>query len=207
MSNRTLLSKETYRQRGNYCVLASYGVAMKCFLGGTCDIADFFRGYCEEMQLGCRSSGVSRALHEELYLLDFCTKTKVISGYNLFEKLHQSSDVSPFKDARAVATVEHLYPPKDYAIIESKLKSQETSLAMVFVNQEVPVVSGQAITHIVRQNHSITVGHDQHGFYAYDVNRKLIATAPNIVDLGKSLSFLGPGDCLLFTGIPKPTQP
>ncbi len=206
MFDRILLRKETYQQRGNYCVLASYGVAMKCFLGETCDIADFFRGYCEEMELGCKSSGVSQALHEELYFLDFCAKTKALPGYDLFEKLHRRSDVSPFKDARAVAIVEHLYPPEDYATIEAKLKSQETSLAMLFVNQLVPVVSDQAITHLIKPNHSITVGHDQHGFYAYDVNRKAIANAPSIVDLGQSLLFLGPGDCLLFTRIPKPTQ-
>lgn len=206
MFDRTLLSKETYRQRDNYCVLASYGVAMKCFLGGTCDITDFFRGYCEEMQSGCKSSGVSQGLHEELYLLDFRAKTKALSGYNLVERLHRFSEVSPFKDARAVATIEHLCPPRDYDAIEAKLKSQEASLAMVFVNQAVPVVAGQAMTHLICPNHSITVGYDQLGFYAYDVNPKLIVNAPNIVDLGQSLLFLGPGDCLMFTRVPKPAQ-
>lgn len=207
MLDRTLLNNETYQQGGNYCVLASYGVAMKCFLGGTCDIPDFFRGYCEEMQLGCKSGGVTRALLEEMYYLDFCAKTKAISGFNLFERLHLNSDASPFKEARAVAGLEHLYPPKDYAAIEARLKSQVPSIAMVFVNQLVPVISGNSITHLISPNHSITVGYDKTGFYAYDVNPRQIPNASRVVDLGQSLLFLGPGDCLLFTEVPKPAQP
>ncbi len=200
MFDRNSFSNEQYQQQGEFCVLASYGVAMKRFLTGqtTPDVPDFFRGYCEEMGCACKDQAMSAAMRwERLYLADFVQKTAVMSGYELIHLLHQNSDVAPFREARgAVGATPTGLDRNTLPAIEGQLKDQAKRLALICVNdgKSIPQTSPFAWAWKIREHHSLVVGCDGAGFYAYDVNH-----GGRLMSLGNSVEALVAGDCLLFT--------
>lgn len=201
MLNRQVLNNEDFVQYGSYCVLASYAVALRPFIGtGTYSVRDFFVAYCGEMKLGCSTGALT--LHigaERLYLTDFTMRTKYggITGYELLLAIHANSDVPLFREARRIAEVEHLRLPRDANAVEDMLRRDTRSAAIVFVNHRVTINLAGAV-HEIAQNHSITIAFDNGGFYMHDVNRNGFAANQRTLDLGQNLELLGESECLLF---------
>jgi hypothetical protein len=190
-----LFANETYRQIDDYCVLASYGVAMKPFLEGSVrNVMEFFEAYCMEMNL-CRSRGVKAAAAEKLYLADFAGKTrKAFSGYALIEMLHEYSDVPPFTRAKAKAALKHFGLPGDAAEVERQLRDANKNVALICVNQQTTIPQGAAPAWQMLSHHSVAVGFEGAEFYMYDTNH-----GPGLIEIGPNLRIFTRADCLLFT--------
>lgn len=174
------LGRLTYVQSGNYCVLASYMVAVYPWLGK--DPAVGFVDYCEHYQLNDNRSP------EERYLADFVKRYSApgMSGYKVLEQTHvQGSGI--FESARKAVRVELLSAMADEDHILRTLRAESCSTAMVFVNES----EWEGLSRM----HSITLVNGIDRLFHYDVNDgKLI---PSVV---RTLAELGEvGEAILFT--------
>ena len=198
MFSRSLLSKETYKQDGEFCVLGSYAVAMKPFLNGTkqFDVQDFFKAYCDEMGCLCSSPKLTGAIGwERLYLSDFALRTSTMSGYNLIRALHENSTVSPFKEAGSKLAVQPCSLDQNgFPTIETALKNAaKRVVALACVNKVKIIPQTPSFACVMPPHHSVVVGFEG-TFFAYDVNH-----GQQLIELGNTIQALATADCLLFT--------
>ena len=145
----SVYSSLEYKQKSDACVLGSYAIAAYPFV--KMPIINFFYGYCKHY-------GISASNPEECYASHFHSEWNLLSvpGYHFIYCIHTTSTQEIFSICRRQFTLQMI---NDVAVekkeIEAFLKQNDQAMITVFMNNI---------------GHSLTIGHDESGFYKYDIN-------------------------------------
>jgi hypothetical protein len=152
-----------FKQSGNTCVLASYGIASNYFT--SLPVESFFEDYCKHYKINPPTLDFEKAydahFHEEL-------KKQRISGYELIVNLHKTSAQKCFVESRGRFTTETiLNTTTELGRIELILKKDNVLLLLT--------------RNFLTDYHSCVVGFDNDSFY-------LIETMHNYPDFYRKTS-------------------
>ncbi len=172
-----MFAKINYQQDDDYCVLASYAVAIEDILG--IPIQTCFEEYCEYFKVHRHEFKVERD-----YLRHFKQEQDRRSGYSIVKEFHEHANTPNMTRIRERITIQPVNMKSEKAEIERALQTSDSRL-MVFINRRQDTR--------FKSHHSITVGFNGIAFITYDVNGGLIHAIDNIEGIGEI------GDCLLLT--------
>ncbi|GAB3282835.1 hypothetical protein GCM10027347_59360 [Larkinella harenae] len=179
MLDRSRFQQVNYQQTGDFCILASYGVAVSPFTGID-QIILYFKDYCNLFSyLEREAKEYNDYLNTKrqspvpfdpvqlpewayiAYMGVYFYNLNKMSGYKGIQFLHDNSLTRLFAMAKQKVTIDFLgHIVGRESEFEQSLKDNSDNVANICLNYNDKR----------RGVHSVTVGYDQQGFYSYDVN-------------------------------------
>ena len=171
--------EHSFRQKGNSCILASYGIASSHLTQYS--VEDFFQDYCKEIDK--ESVPSAEEVYDEYFHDEY--RTKKVPGYHLIIDLHEKSSQSSFAETRKVFDIEFIQD------VDANMQRIENSLM-----NEVALLSGSFP--VGTNYHSALFGYFNNSFYYIDTRP---AQVPNGIVPTNSLANMKIGDGILLTKI------
>lgn len=192
MIDRDLLKDVKFKQNGDSCVLASFGVAAYPFT--KIDVEEYFKGYFEKYYKECFIVCFKKYFTDFPNFTNNHTYTDFEDFYNgTFHNLYKSLNTSGYEllldFINEISTDPFITCNKklsrmlikdinsDINTTEDKLKHNRC-LLMAFINKS--NIIGRP-----GNGHSITIGCDNNGFYYYDTNKA------HVIEIEGSISTIG----------------